>query len=466
MFPLQNLGYFKTPFSFCVLLFLAASVEADTPANCTYEDAHGRWLFEICNHPNNCSGHAKEKQVMDLLYPNLVDVVSGYGNGGYWTLIYNQGFEVTVAHRKWLVMFAFGPDGESFCDQGIPGWSHDSLLRQWRWFSARKVDTLHRRIVHKSKVGNADSVDLDQFYRTDLSFINQINSVQNSWTATHYPELERYTLRELRRRTGGDKSAFPKPLKLKQPTSSPELLQAIDHLPEEFDWRYPSGGQPSPITPVRDQSSCGSCYAFASAAALEARVRIWSNFTRLPILSPQDVVDCSPYSEGCDGGFPYLIVGKYAEDYGIPEESCNPYTGVKSDICPTKRNCSRYYATNYHYLGGYYGACSEHLMKLELVTNGPFPVGFEVYDDFIHYRSGVYSHTTLKNPLTRFDPFEMTNHAVMLVGYGFDKKLKLPYWIVKNSWGPSWGEDGYFRILRGSDECSIESLGVAFDPVL
>lgn len=463
MLLFQSAECFKLLIAVC-LLWLSIVVDADTPANCTYEDAHGRWLFEICEHPNNCSGHTKEEQVMDLLYPNLVDVVSGYGTGGYWTLIYNQGFEVTVAHRKWLVMFAFGADGTSFCDRGIPSWTHDSLLRQWRWFAARKVNMLQQ--VRESTIRNSASVGLDQFYRADMSFINKINSAQNSWTATHYPELERFTLRELRRRSGGDKSIFPKPLKLKRSTPSPELIKETEHLPEEFDWRSPPGGQQSPITPVRDQSMCGSCYAFASTAALEARVRIWSNFTRSPILSPQDVVDCSPYSEGCDGGFPYLIAGKYAEDYGIPEESCNPYVGVKAETCPTKRNCSRYYATSYRYIGGYYGACSEHLMKLELVTNGPFPIGFEVYDDFIHYKSGVYTHTTLRNPLTRFDPFQLTNHAVLLVGYGFDRKLKLPYWVVKNSWGTSWGENGYFRILRGSDECSIESLGVAFDPVL
>lgn len=75
------------------------------------------------------------------------------------------------------------------------------------------------------------------------------------------------------------------------------------------------------------------------------------------------------------------------------EEHCNPYKGSESGSCSTSKKCKRYYATNYKYIGGYYGACNEDLMKLELVKNGPFPIGFEVYDDFMFYKSGIYTHT-------------------------------------------------------------------------
>lgn len=86
----------------------------------------------------------------------------------------------------------------------------------------------------------------------------------------------------------------------------------------------------------------------------------------------------------------------------------------------------------------------------------------QVYPDFMHYREGIYHHTGLGEP---FNPFELTNHAVLLVGYGRCHKTGQKYWIVKNSWGTGWGEDGYFRIRRGSDECAIESIAVAANPI-
>lgn len=101
-------------------------------------------------------------------------------------------------------------------------------------------------------------------------------------------------------------------------------------------------------------------------------------------------------------------------------------------------------------------------MRLELVKNGPITVAFEVYKDFLSYKGGVYVHSGLDN---KFNPFELTNHAVLAVGYGYDEASKLPYWIVKNSWGEKWGLSGYFKILRGADECAIESVALQSKPV-
>uniref|UniRef100_A0ACB8FG40 Uncharacterized protein n=1 Tax=Sphaerodactylus townsendi TaxID=933632 RepID=A0ACB8FG40_9SAUR len=209
-----------------------------------------------------------------------------------------------------------------------------------------------------------------------------------------------------------------------------------------------------------EAKSCGSCYAFASMGMMEARIRVLSNNTQTPILSPQQIVSCTEYAQGCNGGFPYLI-GKYAQDFGLAEEACLPYTGTDSP-CSLKKNCYHYYSSDYHYVGGFYGGCNEALMKLELVKNGPLVVSFEVLPDFTAYKGGIYHHTGLMDP---FNPFELTNHAVLLVGYGSDPRTGEPFWIVKNSWGEAWGEDGYFRIRRGTDECAIESIAVAASPI-
>ena len=123
---------------------------------------------------------------------------------------------------------------------------------------------------------------------------------------------------------------------------------------------------------------------------LEARVKIMTNNTKNYVFSTQDIVSCSPLSQGCEGGFPYLVAGRYAKDYGVVEEDCAPYVG-QDGSCSTK-HCTRYnsnhsisnhincrhYASDYHYVGGYYGGCSEEAMMKALVDNGPLSVSFEV----------------------------------------------------------------------------------------
>lgn len=86
------------------------------------------------------------------------------------------------------------------------------------------------------------------------------------------------------------------------------LLAVFRQLPDEFDWRDVNGV--NYVSPVRNQQSCGSCYAFGSMAMLEARTRILTNNSRQPVFSTQDVVSCSEYAQGCEGGFPYLIAGE------------------------------------------------------------------------------------------------------------------------------------------------------------
>ena len=107
-------------------------------------------------------------------------------------------------------------------------------------------------------------------------------------------------------------------------------------------------------------------------------------------------------------------------------------------------------------------------MMEALYKRGPITIGFEVYPDFMSYSSGIYHHTfpaRSASKLGRFSPFELTNHAVLVVGWGTtgggDK-----YWVVKNSWGTGWGQGGYFMIRRGQDECGLESMAVEAEPVL
>ncbi|RXG57599.1 40S ribosomal protein S30 [Armadillidium vulgare] len=199
--------------------------------------------------------------------------------------------------------------------------------------------------------------------------------------------------------------------------ATPEQKKRASLLPENFDWRDVEGV--NYVSPVRDQANCGSCYIFASMASLEARVRVATRNERQDVFSTQD------------------------------------------GECARNSSCPQTYVSDYYYLGGYYGGCNEELMLEALVEGGPYPVSYEVYDDFDYYTGGVYEHTGLQD---EFNPFEIVNHAVLLVGYGVDEETGKKYWTCKNSWGGSFGEEGYFRIVRGVDNCGIESMG--FIPVV
>ncbi|XP_019631919.1 PREDICTED: dipeptidyl peptidase 1-like isoform X1 [Branchiostoma belcheri] len=459
--------------TFCgVAVLLVPLAVADTPANCTYADMLGTWVFSVSQGGNDktldCTdpGPATNNITVQFSHFSTATVMSSGGYtfdvNGYWTLIYNQGFEFRVLNRKFFAFFKWTGEGKnatSMCNEIMPGWSHDVLGKDWACFQGMRIKPEQKPRQPTPAVYHSEAKErrLQQNYKTNLDFIDQINGAQSSWQAGVYPEYEKFTHEDLIRRAGGKKSRLPH-----RPRPAPvteETRLAAAQLPESFDWRKVMGL--NFVSPVRNQEQCGSCYSFASMGMLEARLRVLTNNTQQVVLSPQEVVSCGKYSQGCEGGFPYLIAGKYAEDFGVVLEDCYPYEG-KDSSCKDTSKCRRGYATNYRYVGGFYGGCNEELMQLELVKNGPMAVAFEVYDDFLHYKGGIYEHTGLRDP---FNPFEITNHAVLLVGYGRDLETGAKFWTVKNSWGESWGEEGFFRIRRGMDECAIESIAVAADPI-
>ena len=114
------------------------------------------------------------------------------------------------------------------------------------------------------------------------------------------------------------------------------------------------------------------------------------------------------------------------------------------------------YAKDKHFFKDAYSVPDDvKAIKTELMTNGPIEVAFDVFEDFMTYKSGIYQHVSGKM---------LGGHAVKLVGWGVEDGVE--YWKVANSWNESWGEDGYFRIILGKDECGIESECVAGLPKL
>ncbi|XP_047372792.1 dipeptidyl peptidase 1 isoform X1 [Sciurus carolinensis] len=445
-----------------LLLCGICTVRCDTPANCTYPDLLGTWVFQVgpvgSHRDINCSVMETPEKKVVVHLKKLDTAYDDFGNSGHFTIIYNQGFEIVLNDYKWFAFFKYETKGSraiSYCHETMPGWVHDVLGRNWACFIGKKVGSASVN-VNTAPLESPQEKYSNRLYKYDHNFVKTINNIQKFWTAKTYMEYETLSLREMIRRSGGHSQRIPRP---KPAPLTAEIQQKILNLPASWDWRNVRGI--NFVSPVRNQESCGSCYSFASMGMLESRIRILTNNSQTPILSPQEVVSCSEYAQGCEGGFPYLIAGKYAQDFGLVEEACFPYTGTDSP-CTVREDCFRYYSSQYYYVGGFYGGCNEALMKLELVHHGPMAVAFEVHDDFLHYHSGIYHHTGLRDP---FNPFELTNHAVLLVGYGTDSATGVDYWIVKNSWGANWGENGYFRIRRGTDECAIESIAMAATPI-
>lgn len=207
-----------------------------------------------------------------------------------------------------------------------------------------------------------------------------------------------------------------------------KLQKPLD-LPQVFDWRDEDG-----VTPVRHQGSCGSCWAFAAQGAFEAMIKIYDSTGY--DLSEQQILSCNVYGAGCDGGWMDYAYELF-RSYGSVLESCMPYT-AKDTV-----NCSQLSCEVVDKIQGWnYIATDVNSIKASLLT-GPVACAMTVFDDFKYYGGGCY-----ENPGQ--DP---VNHAVLIVGWDDTVCSGEGAWIVKNSWGTGWGENGYFYIKYGS--CNI-----------
>lgn len=207
-----------------------------------------------------------------------------------------------------------------------------------------------------------------------------------------------------------------------------------DELPVNFDGRehWPDCNQI-----VKDQQHCGSCYAFGTTTSLSHRFCVASEGKLKPNLSPEDVLACCSANYKCYGGS-LSNTWSFFQYTGSLEDECLPYVsgdGITIPWCPEKcvdgSELKRYQAikrktANFR---------DPNSLKQDLFTYGYVSTGFIVYEDFMTYKSGIYKYTTGK---------KLGGHAVSIVGWGNEDGQD--YWIAQNSWGDSWGENGFFRI--------------------
>lgn len=225
----------------------------------------------------------------------------------------------------------------------------------------------------------------------------------------------------------------------------------VQTLHSSFDWRSLNG-----VTPIKDQGNCGSCWAFATVGPLESEILLQDGIT--VDLSEQYLVSCNVDGWSCNGGwwahdYHLNLSGQDNNGPGAVLEASAPYTSSNG----TTPKCGGTYQhpykiTNWAYVGSENSVPSVDAIKQAIYTYGPIGVGVYAGPKFQAYSGGIFNTSESGS----------INHAVVLVGWNDDLGTDNGYWILRNSWGTSWGESGYMRIRYGVSQVGYAANFIEF----
>jgi len=222
---------------------------------------------------------------------------------------------------------------------------------------------------------------------------------------------------------------------------APEEVLTVDatDLPDSFDWRTQGA-----VNPVKNQEQCGSCWAFATVANIEGTAFVATK--KLVSLSEQELVDCDKATgdEGCSGGLPNNAFKDMIQNkIGLETESAYPYTAQNG-------KCQASSSKEVAFIGGWKAiSTDEDQIAAALMQYGPLAIGINA-GPMQFYSGGISKPWKLLcNP-------KKLDHGVAIVGFGEESGVK--YWTIRNSWGSSWGEKGYYRIIRGTGACGLNTM--------
>tara|TARA_B110000261_G_scaffold161246_1_gene202339 strand:- start:135 stop:1157 length:1023 start_codon:yes stop_codon:yes gene_type:complete len=320
----------------------------------------------------------------------------------------------------------------------------DDVFDRFRtWVSSR----------HMEFKDNAELSHVFGNWASNDDYIQKINLANLTWVASHNA-WSGMSLDEFKEYMGLNTNAIPDQT-LSVVNESVQL--DVDALPSAWDWRTTGV-----VSAIRDQGQCGSCWAFSGTSTIESAVAIKTGV--LNDLSEQQGVDCSTIKEGwknmgCNGGWYYDLWDYVKSNGGLSSESCYSYTsGVTKSTGTCQKTCSA--IPNTKVSGQVVVTPYSDSSMLNALYVNPVSVAIEADTQaFQLYSSGVFKNTGCGTSL---------DHAVVIVGWGTDS-VGGDYYILRNSWGTTWGESGYMKLARGtiygkSGECGVLSL--PYYPVL
>ncbi|KAB5561363.1 hypothetical protein DKX38_006320 [Salix brachista] len=238
-------------------------------------------------------------------------------------------------------------------------------------------------------------------------------------------------------------------LRLPKDANKAPILPTSD-LPEDFDWRDKGA-----VGPVKNQGSCGSCWSFSATGALEGAHFLATG--ELVSLSEQQLVDCDHECDpeepgscdsGCNGGLMNSAFEYSLKAGGLMRKEDYPYTGTDRGACKFDKNKVAARVANFSVV-----SLDEDQIAANLVKNGPLAVAI----------NAVFMQTYIGGVSCPYICSRRLDHGVLLVGYGSAgyapvRMKEKPYWIIKNSWGEKWGENGFYKICRGRNVCGVDSM--------
>ncbi|KAJ3670887.1 hypothetical protein LUZ60_008313 [Juncus effusus] len=262
-----------------------------------------------------------------------------------------------------------------------------------------------------------------EIFKTNAEYVQSVNRAGNR---TYWLGLNRFadlTNEEFKSSFLGFK---PNPFIAKEDSKKPLKYANLANVPSSMDWRDYGA-----VTAVKDQGTCGDCWAFSAVGAIEGAVKLSTG--QLMSLSEQEILDCTGSEMSCKGGTIKAAFHFVMSNGGLTTESNYPYRQKKGSCNAGMKANSVAHISGFEFVPHNNGEALLNAVSMQPVSAGIEGSGH----DFQFYNSGIFTGSC----------GTILDHAVTIIGYGMSGNLK--YWLVKNSWGKGWGENGFMRIQRG-----------------